>query len=139
MSARTVERSDILMLSGEALRRAMQTDPRFSYAATLELAGCYRGLVRSLKNQKLRTGLERLANWLILRDAQTGGTGRFDFPFDKKVLASRLGMAPEVLSRSFAALVAYKVTVQGPSVVIHDPQALHKLAQPSAMIDDPLA
>jgi len=26
------------MLSGEALRRAMQTDPRFSYAATLELA-----------------------------------------------------------------------------------------------------
>src|SRR3990167_10850645 len=40
MSARTIERSDILMLSAEALRRAMKTDPQFSFAVAQELSGC---------------------------------------------------------------------------------------------------
>jgi hypothetical protein len=37
--------------------------------------------------------------------AETGGRNRFDLPFDKKGLASSVDLAPEVLSRSFAALV----------------------------------
>jgi hypothetical protein len=39
--------------------------------------------------------------------AETGGRNRFDLAFEKKVLASRVGLAPEVLSRSFAALVPW--------------------------------
>ena len=62
--------------------------------------------------------------------------GKLTFPFDKKVLASRLGMAPEVLSRCFASLAAYDVVVQGPSVRINDFDVLRKLAQPSPTIDD---
>ena len=65
MSARTLERSEILMLSGEALRRVMRQDADFSFAVAQELSGCYRGLVRAVKNQKLRGGAERLANYLV--------------------------------------------------------------------------
>ena len=65
MSARSVERSDILMLSGAGIRRVMAQDPGFAITVAQEMAGCYRGLVRTLKNQKLRGGLERLANYLI--------------------------------------------------------------------------
>ena len=92
---------------------------------------------RELKNQKLRSNLERLANWLVAHDAQTGSTGRITLPFDKRVLAARLGMAPEVLSRSMAALGPYRVTVSGPQVQIGDRDALTKLAQPSIATDDP--
>lgn len=40
------------------------------------------------------------------RTAETGGKNRSELPFEKKILTTRLGMAPEVLSRALASLVA---------------------------------
>jgi len=134
-SARALVSSRILMMPADAVRQAFAADAGFARAVAENLALAYRGVIKELKNQKLRSGLERLANWLLTHDAENGSLGHFDLPFDKKVLAGRLGMAPEVLSRSFAALGAYNVVVQGPSVVIRDVTALRKLAQPCATID----
>jgi CRP/FNR family transcriptional regulator, transcriptional activator FtrB len=137
-SARALSPARILMIPADAVRRFFIEDAAFARALAVELAMAYRGVVKELKNQKLRSSLERLANWLLIRDAETGATGCFDLPFDKKVLASRLGMAPEVLSRSFAALAPYHVAVSGPSVRLKDVEALRTLAQPSSTMDDPL-
>jgi CRP/FNR family transcriptional activator FtrB len=134
-SARALVASRILMVPADAVRHAFAADAAFARAVAEGLAMAYRGVIKELKNLKLRSGLERLANWLLTHDAENGSRGNFDFPFDKKVLAARLGMAPEVLSRSFAALNAYHVVVQGRSVVIRDVAALRKLAQPCSTID----
>lgn len=136
MSARTIERSDILMLSGEAIRRAIAHDAAFAMAAAQELAGCYRGLVRALKNQKLRGGLERLANYLITQRVRQGGEPTFTLPHEKRVLASLLGMTPENLSRAFATLADYGVEVHGPQVTITRPVVLERLAKPDPLIDN---
>lgn len=138
-SARALVPSRVLLIPAEAVRRTFVEDAAFARTLALELAGAYRNVVRELKNQKLRSSLERLANWLLRRDLETGQTGRFTLPFDKKVLASRLGMAPEVLSRSIAALIPYGVVVLGPAIEIGDRHALVNLARPSPTIDDPLA
>ncbi len=135
-SARTLSTARVLLVPAAAVRRVFQVDAAFARALAQELAYAYRGLVKELKNQKLRTSLERLANWLIAHDAETGARGNFALPFEKKILASRLGMAPEVLSRSFAALVAYKVKVRGSNVELGDVEALRTLAKPVATIDD---
>ncbi|MEQ1613453.1 MAG: cyclic nucleotide-binding domain-containing protein [Hyphomicrobiaceae bacterium] len=136
-SARSLSPCRILMIPADTVRRCFSEDAAFARALAVELAIAYRGVVKELKNQKLRSSLERLANWLLVRDAETDANGRFELPFDKKVLAARLGMAPEVLSRSFAALIAYGVTVSGPAITLSDVAALSKLAQPSPTIDDP--
>ncbi|MBX3479650.1 MAG: cyclic nucleotide-binding domain-containing protein [Caulobacter sp.] len=136
MSARTVERSDILMLSGEALRRGMREDAQFGFAVSRELAGCYRGIVRSVKNQRLRGGMERLANYLIQQQAHHGGGKSFSLPHEKRLLASLLGMTPENLSRAFATMSEYGVTVSGPLVTIAWPGALERLAKPDPLIDN---
>ncbi|RTL66682.1 MAG: cyclic nucleotide-binding domain-containing protein [Hyphomicrobiales bacterium] len=136
-TARTLTSARVLLLPAEAVRAAFAEDAAFARAMAIELAYAYRGLVKELKNQKLRSGLERLANWLVARNVETGRKNRFDLPFEKKILASRLGMAPEVLSRTLASLVSYKVRVDGSTVEIGDPDALLKLATPSATIDDP--
>jgi CRP/FNR family transcriptional activator FtrB len=136
-SARTLSASRILLVPAAAVRRTFAIDAAFGRTLARELAYAYRGIVKELKNQKLRSGLERLANWLLIRDAETGSTCRFSLPFEKRVLASRLGMAPEVLSRSFAALAPYKVLVRGPMVEIGDIEALRNLAKPTPTIDDP--
>ena len=136
-SARSLAPARVLLIPAAAVRQVFAADAAFARALAQELAYAYRGLVKELKNQKLRSSLERLANWLLAHDAGTGAKRRFTLPFEKKVLASRIGMAPEVLSRSFAALVPYKVTVSGSTVEIRDVDALRKLAKPAATIDDP--
>ena len=95
MNATTLERSEILMVPGESLRRAMKKDDVFSFAVSEELAGCYRGLVRSIKNQKLRDSTERLANYLLTQRARQGGQDHIVLPHEKRVVASLLGMTPE--------------------------------------------
>ncbi|MCZ8311143.1 MAG: cyclic nucleotide-binding domain-containing protein [Magnetospirillum sp.] len=134
-SARALTASRILLIPADAVREAFAADTGLARLFVEDLAVAYRGVVKELKNQKLRTGMERLANWLLAHDAANGAHGHFEFPFDKKVLAARLGMAPEVLSRAFAALGAYHVVVDGPSVAINDIAALRKLAHPCLGID----
>lgn len=136
MSARTLERSEILMLSGEALRRTMRQDADFSFAVAQELSGCYGGLVRAVKNQKLRGGVERLANYLITQRVRQGMRNQIVLPHEKRVLASLLGMTPENLSRAFANLARHGVTVHGPEVTMNRPDALERLARPSPLIDN---
>jgi len=136
MSARTLERSEILMLSGEVIRRTMKEDSDFAFAVSQELAGCYRGLVRSIKNQKLRGGVERLANYLITQRIRQGGEDTITLQYEKRVLAALLGMTPENLSRAFASLGSHGVTVRGPTVTFTRLDALERLARPSLLIDN---
>jgi CRP/FNR family transcriptional regulator, transcriptional activator FtrB len=136
-SARVLTPARILLIPAEAVRNAFMHDVAFARGIAIELAGAYRGMVKELKNQKLRSSLERLANWILAQDTASGGTGQIELPFDKKVLASRLGMAPEVLSRSFAALSHNGVKVSGPCIRIGDREVLRRLAQPTRWIDDP--
>lgn len=136
-SARSLTPARILLIPAEAVRRCFAEDAAFARCLACDLAAAYRMLVKELKNQKLRSGLERLANWLLAFRAEQGSVGRFELPFEKKVLAARLGMAPEVLSRSFSALLPYKVKVTGSMVEVRDVDALMKLAHPTPTIDDP--
>ena len=47
-----------------------------------ELAGSYRFMVKTVKNQKLRTAVERLANYLLTCRTQEGRLA-FDLPIEK--------------------------------------------------------
>lgn len=136
-SARAMTPCRILLVPAETVRHYFAQDPGFARALATELALAYRGVVKELKNLKLRSSLERLANWILFHDMAAGETGRFTIPYDKRVLASRLGMAPAVLSRSFAALASCGVKVSGPEIVLRDRPALRRLANPLQTIDDP--
>lgn len=135
-SARVLSPSKILMMPADLIRQLSQQDLGLTLALNTEMARAYRNLLRELKNQKLRSALVRLANWLLVRDKENGGTHNFELPFDKQTLASHLGLAPAVLSRSFAALIPYHVRVTGSKVQINDPEALHNLAFPQSTIDE---
>jgi CRP/FNR family transcriptional activator FtrB len=134
-SARTLAPSRILMIPAEAVRDVFGRDAAFARAIVDELAMRYRGIVRVLKDQKLRTGIERLANWIIETDRQQGGNGRIVLTHDKRTLSSRLGMTPENLSRNLASLVAHGVSGSGREIVITDRAALQRCAKPDPLID----
>lgn len=135
-SARTLESSRVLMIPSEKVRMTMDADPAFMHAVVMDLAAAYRAVIRDLKNQKLRTGAERLANWLLRMNEEQGGRGYIEIGFEKRVLASRLGMTPENLSRAFATLRAYGVNAKGARVDLSQPKALTEFAMPNPLIDD---
>lgn len=136
-SARTLESSVVVLIPAEAVREVFNKDPAFARAVVAELAFRYRGLVKDLKNQRLRTSLERLANWILAHNEQIGRPGAFKLPIEKKALANLLGMRPENLSRSFVDLAGLGVEVDGAKVTIVDMAALAEFAKPDRLIDDP--
>jgi CRP/FNR family transcriptional activator FtrB len=134
-SARTLTPAQILMIPAEAVRDVFSRDAAFARAIVTELALRYRGVVRALKDHKLRTSAERLANWILETDRLQGGSGRVVLPHEKRTLASRLGMTPENLSRSLANLAVHGVTGSGREIVITDREALQSWAKPDPLID----
>ena len=136
-SGRTLEPSRVLMIPAETVRGVFDEDAAFARAVVGELSRAYRGVMKELKNQKLRTSLGRLANWVLRTHARAGGSGCFSIPFDKRTLASRLGMTPENLSRNLAALAEYGVAVRGREVTLKDIPRLADFAKPVPSIDDP--
>ena len=135
-SARTLSPSQILMVPAQTVREAFGRDAAFARAIVNELAERYRGVVRSLKNEKLRSSSERLANWILQTDAGQGHPFNIALPFEKRTLASRLGMTPENLSRNLALLAKYGVKSAGRELIIEDPTALQRFAKPNVLIDE---
>lgn len=136
MSARTADRSRVLMIPAENVRDAFARDDSFARAIVIELASCYRAVVKDHKDQKLRTAVERLANRLLKFHLDQGAAGSIVLPYDKRTLASLLGMTPENLSRAFNTLKPYGVEVDGATVRLGDLAALAALAKPNPLIDD---
>mgnify|MGYP002277949791 CR=1 FL=1 len=135
MSARTCQKSKILLIPSENVREAFQADESFTRAIVQELASCYRGVVKEHKNLKLRTAVERLANRLLRYHRDQGTNGSLELPYDKRTIASLLGMTPENLSRAFNTLKPYGVDVDGSVVRLNDTKALETLAKPNPLID----
>jgi len=135
VSARTLGHAQVLMIPGGAVRSAFDQDAAFARAVSGALAHEFSTLLAELKNLKLRTSVERLAAWLVHANAQLGENGRFTLPFEKRTLASRLGMTPENLSRNFKALANRGVVIRGREVTVNDAQRLAKLARVAPLAD----
>jgi CRP/FNR family transcriptional regulator, transcriptional activator FtrB len=129
VSACTLERTELLAVPLRLVHDLIDGDPRFAQAISYELAGHLLDVIEDFKNHRLRTTIERLAEWILRCDQDAGGTGCFVLPYGKRVLASHLGMAPENLSRNLASLAALGVAVHGRQVSLNNRAALAELAR----------
>lgn len=136
MSGRTLEKSRVALIPSQDVRAIFDLDHIFARAIVTELATCYRAVVKAHKDQKLRTSLERLANYLLRQQTFADGAMEYELPTEKRRLASFLGMTPENLSRAFKGLQPYGVSVNGNRVAIADVDDLKTLAKPNPLIDD---
>jgi CRP/FNR family transcriptional activator FtrB len=136
MSARTLEKSRIVLIPSQDVRAIFDVDSGFARAIVAELAQCYRSVIKSQKDLKLRTSTERLANYLLRAQARAGQGEDFDLDFEKRRLASVLDMTPEHLSRAFKGLQSHGVTARGSRIRIADRVKLERFARPNPLIGD---
>ena len=126
----------VLMLPSATVRSLLRSDNDFCLAVLGAMARTSRDKTREIKNLKLRSSTERLANWIHEAHRRTPKRRRLDLPTDKKTLALRLGMTPENLARGFAHLREFGVRVEGRTIWIEDPSALARYADPTPLIDE---
>lgn len=95
---------------------------------TAMLASTFRhlhALVAQVEQLKAHTGAQRLAEFLLDLCPVADGACTVTLPYDKVLIAGRLGMKPESLSRSFARLKELGVTVRQNHAAIADIARLH--------------
>ncbi|MCF1710751.1 cyclic nucleotide-binding domain-containing protein [Tabrizicola sp. J26] len=136
MSARTLEKSRIALIPSQDVRAVFDIDGNFARAVVTELAQCYRSVIKAQKDLKLRTSLERLANYLLRQQRRTGGAASFVLDYEKRRLASVLGMTAENLSRAFKGLQPYGLEVDGTRITITNQAEFERFARPNPLIDD---
>jgi CRP/FNR family transcriptional regulator, transcriptional activator FtrB len=137
MSARTLERSRIILIPSADLRVIFRRDTEFAVSVINELAACYRSIVRNTKGLKLRNSRERVASYFLRQSRILDDAPSYRLPVEKRLLASYLGMTPENLSRTLKALEDHGVKIDGMRVIITDRAKLTELARPDTLIDGP--
>jgi CRP/FNR family transcriptional activator FtrB len=124
MAARTIQRSRVLLIPAGTLREHVSANARLAVGMLASLSRHYRMMVRQVKDLKLHSATERLGCYLLaLGEQKTAGTDgpvTLTLPVEKALLATRLGMSPENLSRAFANLRSAGVKTSGGTVMIAD-------------------
>jgi CRP/FNR family transcriptional activator FtrB len=136
MSARTVTPCRLLAIEAEALMDLVEREAALANTLLRSVSREFRTMVRQVRDLKLRTAAQRLGCYLLTR-VKDGNALNADFrlPFDKGLLAARLGCRQENLSRAFATLRAYGVETHGARVLLHDIPRLKALAAPDDLND----
>ena len=87
-------------------------------------------LISQVETLKARSGVQRVAEFLLELAEDEAGRGegrRVTLPYNKALIAARLGMQPETLSRAFARLREHGVTIDSSTARIADLGALQDL------------
>lgn len=129
VTAEAVTDCRLLRLSGEAILERMKERPELCAAM---LAACFmhlHALVTQVEQLKAHTGPQRVAEFLVDLSRQEAGSAAVKLPYDKVLIAGRLGMQPESLSRAFARLRDQGVQVRQNEAVIEDVQRLRTYAE----------
>lgn len=112
-----IDRSDI--------DRLIDHDPLFARRMLTSLSVRFERLLHDIETISLHTADERLVDYL-LRQSREGDTTRL--MFNKRVIASKLGLKPETLSRSLQHLSAEGlISVNGARVQILDEERLTRM------------
>lgn len=104
----------------------LERDPVFARRMLAGLSIRLHGLVQDVEAYTLRSSMQRLIGYLLQRcapdqDEPAAGQATVDLPTSKQVIASRLNLTPETLSRIFAELSqAGLIEVKGKHITIHD-------------------
>ncbi len=120
MAAVALQPCRILALPAERLRRDIRANPDLAVAMLTSLSTYYRSLVREVKDLKLKSAAQRLAMYLTALTPRRHGPAMVHLPHSKGVIAARVGVRAETLSRAFAALKSEGVSVSGSLVNIRD-------------------
>lgn len=135
LTARILEEGRILMWPAAAFRAQLRATGSLAFGAVLLLSGYWRTLIGQIKDLKLLSAIERLSAFLLALAPRETGPVTVTLPGGRRLVAGRLGITPQSLSRAFAALRPLGISGGGRQVTIVDPARLREFAGARALKD----
>ncbi len=136
MSALAIDRVHALAIPSELLRQHVINEPQLALIMIASLANHYRQMVLHVKNLRLRTSAQRLGVYLLGLAEKNGGKESVVLPHVKKLIASRLHMSPENMSRAIQALRGHGLEVVDDEVYLHDVEALRRYCEVDSLLGE---
>lgn len=124
VSAEAVTQVSLVRIDARRLRALIEAEPPVALAM---LSACYlklQGFVTQVEQLKSRSGAQRVAEFLLTLCDGDGDGQMVELPYNKGLIAGRLGIKPESLSRAFRRLRDHGVRIEGNRAHIDDMQML---------------
>jgi len=128
-SGEAVTDGRILRLHSGNLLRLIRQNPDVGLAMLASTSQHLHMLVQQIEQLKAHTGAQRVAEFLSSLCAEQQGKCKIGLPYDKALIAGRLGMQPESLSRAFVKLRQIGVHIEQNIALIDDIDRLRAYAE----------
>lgn len=138
-TGRLVESSRVVVIPAAVLRDRLDADPQCALMALDTLATRVMSLSNQIGELKSQSACQRLAGFILDQisvnrlERHNGGDINLTLPWPRHLIATRLGIVPESMSRVFAELKEYGVEGRGARILVHSVQQLRDLVQTDAM------
>lgn len=129
VSAEAVTHCRLMRIEADNFLHLIQSDPDVAVSILTATYAHLHSLVGQVEALKARTGAQRVAEFLLELAKCADGVCEVTLPYDKVLIAGRLGMKPESLSRAFSALKAHGVKIKQNKAEIEDVEALRAYAE----------
>jgi CRP/FNR family transcriptional regulator, dissimilatory nitrate respiration regulator len=134
-SAEAVSPARIIRIDGAALRRAIVEKPQLAFDMLAATSQHLKQLVLQIEQLKVQSAPKRIAEYFLDQITTTRGSAVIALPYEKALIANRLGMQPESFSRALSKLSDLGVTVERESIHIKDVGQLAAFCERSSKSD----
>lgn len=132
VTAEAVTGCELIAVPARVFLELLETRPEAAISILSATFLHMQGLVEQIEQLKARSGAQRVAEFLLELCPEGAESATVVLPYDKALIAGRLGMKPESLSRAFARLRELGVRVNQSSAAIASVSRLQALAQVDA-------
>jgi len=128
-SCEAVSPARMLKIDAAKFRRAVVAQPQLAFDMLAAASMRLRQLVDEIEQLKAQSAPQRIAGFFLKQANSASGSARIALPYEKALIASRLGMKPESFSRALGKLGELGVVVDRESVAISDVAKLVAFAE----------
>lgn len=117
-NAEVIEPARLCMFSRKSFEASVEANPNLGLAMLGSISRHLHHMMLQVEQLKTRNAGQRLAQFLLHLCTTETGSCTITLPYDKALVAGRLGMKPESLSRNLARLSSVGIHVDGNTVTV---------------------
>lgn len=129
VSAETVAPSRLLSVPAGSFMAKIENDGALAMRMLAAMSRQLRYLVQQVEQLQAKSAPQRVGNFLLPLLPRPDRPGTIHLPYDKSLIAARLGMKPETFSRAMAKLREVGVRTEGNAVIVPEPDRLKRYCE----------
>lgn len=126
VTAEAVSMARLLKIPAKTFLTGLSSNHNLSLNMLSSMSRHLRYLVQQVEQLHAKSAAQRVGTFLLLLSPYMDEPARIHLPYDKSLVAARLGMTPETFSRALAKLRPLGVLSEGHDIVLEEPVALQR-------------